>query len=172
MGRKQPPRPLPLPGKTTLAFALPRDSQPMLTTPSSLPRSWPLSNDLLAQVEFIQYLQTQRNNLVGEVFRLRKLVESGGKDGDAPLGRDDAEHLLAAGEQQQRVLRAETDTLKRENESAWKLMAEKVEEIHRLKELLERQGRENVRLRATLEEWSRWNANLDHRPNKAAEKLQ
>ena len=106
------------------------------------------------------------------MFRLRELVERGGKDGDAPLGRDDAEHLLAAGEQQQRVLRAETDTLKRENESAWKLMAEKVEEIHRLKELLERQGRENVRLRATLEEWSRWNANLDHRPNKAAEKLQ
>ena len=51
-------------------------------------------------------------------------------------------------------------------------MAEKVEEIHRLKDLLERQGRENVRLRAMLEEWSRWNAKLEHRLNKAAEKLQ
>ena len=77
-----------------------------------------MSNDLLAQVEFIRCLQTQRNNLVGEVFRLCKLVESRGKDGDALLGRDNAEHLLAAGKQRQRALRAETDTLKRENESA------------------------------------------------------
>eukprot|EP00803_Ostreobium_quekettii_P001944 evm.model.scf_2381.3 EVM.evm.TU.scf_2381.3 scf_2381:22648-24275(+) len=123
------------------------------------------------QVEFIRYLQTQRNNLAGEVFRLRELLESGGKDGDAPLGRDDAEHLLAAGEQRQRALRAETDTLKRENESAWKLMAEKVEEIHRLKDLLEGQRKENVRLRATLEEWSRRNAKLEHRLNRAAEQL-
>ena len=52
------------------------------------------------------------------MFRLRKLVESGGKDEDVPLGRDDAKHLLAAGKQRQRALRAETDTLKRENKSA------------------------------------------------------
>ena len=77
-----------------------------------------MSNDLLARVEFIRCLHTQRNNLAGEVFRLLKPVESGGKDGDAPLGRDDAEHLLAAGKQRQRALRAETDTLKWENESA------------------------------------------------------
>ena len=123
------------------------------------------------QVEFIRYLQTQRNTLTAEVLRLREMIESGGKDGEAALVHD-AEHLLAAGEQRLRALRAEADTLKRESEAAWRQMDEKMEEIQRLKDLLDGQRRENDRLRATLEEWSRRNAKLELRLNKTIGQLQ
>ena len=125
----------------------------------------------MLQVEFIRYLQTQRDTLTAEVLRLREMLESGGKDGDATLVND-AEHLLAAGEQRLRALRAEADTLKRESEAAWRQVTEKLEEIHRLKDLLEGQRRENDRLRATLEEWSRRNAKLEQRLNKTMGQLQ
>ncbi|GMH41194.1 hypothetical protein BSKO_09104 [Bryopsis sp. KO-2023] len=115
------------------------------------------------QVEFIRCLQEQRDTLRSEVTRLTSMLGEAGKDMDSNICKDDAEHLLVAGEQLMRALRAEAETLKKESDCAAKLVNEKMEEIHRLQELLVGQNKENNRLRATLAEWSKRNAKLEQK---------
>lgn len=69
-----------------------------------------------------------------------------------------------------RALKAEVETLKRESETAREKFMDRTEDAQRFQLLLEMQRKENQRLRGTLEEWSRRNAKLESRLNKALDK--
>lgn len=69
-------------------------------------------------------------------------------------------------------MRAEVETLKRENADVRTELIERTEDTNRLTFLLECQQKENHRLRITLEEWSRRNAKLESKLNKTNDQME
>lgn len=121
------------------------------------------------QVEIIRYLRRQTKRLHEEIMKLRESSASTGGAGelDVQVSLDDQKYLIATGEQRIRALKAEVETLKSENEMARERFADLVQDAQKFQLLFDLQRKENQRLRGTLEEWSRRNAKLEAKLNKA-----
>ena len=104
--------------------------------------------------------------MISDISLLRESNASG-----PPFHLRDLTHDSAAAAVVSSALKAEVETLKRECETAKERYIDRTEDAQRYQALLELQRKENHRLRMTLEEWSRTNAKLESRLQKALDRV-
>ncbi|KAL8128540.1 hypothetical protein V2J09_017695, partial [Rumex salicifolius] len=113
------------------------------------------------QMALLQYQRENLHFLSEEILRLQECLSKYEKSNDGSAPQVDLAHLLAARDQELRTLSAEMDQLQSELSLARSLIAEKNNEIQRVRTANNQYIEENERLRAILSEWSTRAAKLE-----------